>query len=66
MDDESQISGYCGGFTHELQYLSGSVFDASQSMGADLSHYSQLPAAGSEIELQGTVDMFSWIGTHSL
>lgn len=38
MDDQSQGSGYCGGYTTDLEYIAGPVFDPITG-GADLSHY---------------------------
>lgn len=42
MIDLSQTSGYCGGYTTQLEYVSGPVYDSSLTSGADLSHYSQV------------------------
>ena len=47
MEDLSQGKGYCGGYTTELEYVSGPVFVSTIPQGADLSHYTQLsPSAG--------------------
>ena len=42
------------------------MFDALTPGGADLSHYSQLSPIDGNVEVQGIVDMFSWLGTHQL
>ena len=42
MVDQTLGKGYCGGYTTELEYIAGPVFDALTPDGADLSHYYQL------------------------
>lgn len=58
MVDLSQAGGYCGGYTTELEYVLGPVYDSTLSFGADLSHYSQVTLDATTQALKGVIDNF--------
>ena len=66
MKDKTLGDGYCGGYTTELEYIDGPALDTFFEGRADLSHYAKLPPKNDYVAIQGTVDMFSWLGTHKL
>ena len=67
MEDLSQGLA-CGGYTHELQYVSGPVFDPTLAPTfADLSHYADNPTGipgSNQNEISGTIGDFNWLGVH--
>lgn len=57
----------CGGYTHELIYLSGPRFNnALAPINADLTHYTLDELSDTRIEVAGVVEDFSWLGTHTI
>ena len=57
---------FCGCYTHELEYVDGPALDPSQPMGTDLTHYSEEDLIDGTKQYEGVVDMFNWIGVHTL
>lgn len=66
MTDLSQPKGHCGGYTTELVYLSGPAYNKTLSNGADLSFYSLKIQDDQSFAYVGTIEDFSWIGSHNL
>lgn len=57
----------CGGYTHEIIYVSGSVFDATLApINADLSPYTLTETSGTRMEITGTLNVFDWLGVHKI
>lgn len=58
----------CGGYTHEITYVSGPAFDPLLApVFADLTHYSQSAAIAGTITVQGSIsDKLLWLGEHKL
>jgi len=62
---DTSLGLICGGYTHELIYISGPVFDSGLApINADLSPYTLNELSGTEIDMTGTLDTFAWLGTH--
>jgi len=57
----------CGGYTHEIIYLDGPVFDVSLGpINADLSPYTVNELSPTKIEMTGALQDFSWLGLHTI
>ena len=64
MIDESKGLA-CGGYTHEIFYLAGPMFNASLApINADLSPFT-INELSTKIEIKGALQNFTWIGLHT-
>lgn len=55
----------CGGYTHEILYISGPKFDPTLApVNADLSPYTLDEVSPTQMAMNGVVSDFSWLGTH--
>ena len=55
-------TGFCGGFTHALEYLDGPLKDKAIKLDEVYSYKEIIEGELSSYE--GTLDSFDWIGTH--
>ena len=61
----SNPADFCRGFTSELEYFEGPLYDPNHPMGADLSFYSRVKVQGTNlITFKGVMEEFEQLGTH--
>ena len=57
----------CGGYTHEIIYVSGPKLDTGLTpVNADLSSFTLNELSPTRIDMVGSVNDFSWLGKHKI
>ena len=61
-DAYSGVTPTCGGFTYELEYMSGPLI----ALGIDHMSVYTLSNSGSAVTITGTPSTFDWVNTHTM